>query len=517
MENYMKQKAQKINDRDAYRKVTEACRRQKDGATVADIVGRTSLPLVAVKELIPKVADEYSARLQVTESGEILYSFPRGFKSKYRGAGVFMRNLFEKIGKGVKIVSSWLFKVWIMVMLIGYFALFMLLALAALVISMGGGSSNSSDSRSNRGGGLYFASSIFNLIMRIWFYSELTKSLDPSYYGSKQQRPKSHPLHKAIFSFVFGDGDPNADWENREKQAVIAYIQANRGVISLPEFIMLTGKKQLDAEEAITAYCAEFGGSPEATDDGTVIYRFDELLVRVDTRDRSFGGSSPVKLLEKFSANKPAMNTWFCVINGVNVIFGGYYLYNALTTGAVGIATSIARNGERISRFVSQATEEAASYLYGITYALLTGISSNPLPVITVGLGVVPLLFSLLFWVIPALRAGNVKKRNEAVKVENLRKIAFARVWSSPRNVQTTDIAANTPEAQPANLANAQDKLIKEIGTYSRPEVSIGETGAALYSFPELEREKRSLQTYRNGVTVESVGGTVFDTDSKQN
>jgi hypothetical protein len=507
----------KIDDRVAYRKITEACKKQKTGATVADIVGRTGLPLVAVKDLMPKVADEYSARLQVTESGEILYSFPRGFRSKYRGAGVFMKNLLEKIGKGVTIISSWLFKVWIMVMLIGYFALFMLLALAALVISMGGGS-NSSGSRSDRGGGgLYFASGIFNFIMRIWFYSELTKSLDPSYYGSRRRRPNSRPLHKAIFSFVFGDGNPNADWETKEKQAVIACLQANKGVISLPEFIMLTGKKQPEAEEAISAYCAEFGGSPEATDDGTIIYRFDELLARFDVRDHSFGGSSPMKLPERFSANKTGMNTWFCIINGVNVLFGGYYLYNALNTGVVGIVTAIARNGEKVSHFVSHATGEAASYLYGITYALLTGVSSNPLPVITIGLGVVPLVFSALFWLIPALRARKVKKGNEAVAIENLRKIAFSRVWSFPYNVRSADIAAaNTPEAHPANLEKARYKLIKEIGAYSRPDVSVSETGETLYSFPELQREKRALQKYRAGVTVRGLGGTVFDTDSSQ-
>ncbi|MDR1072768.1 MAG: hypothetical protein LBL45_03740 [Treponema sp.] len=515
----MKRNMWKINDKAAYREIAEACKKQKGGATgvtVADIVGRTGLPLVAVKDLMPKVADEYSARLQVTESGEILYSFPRGFKSKYRGLGVFMKNLFEKIGKGVTMVSSWFFKVWIMVMLIGYFALFMLLALAALVISIGGGSSNSSDSRSGRGGGLYLASGIFNFIMRIWFYSELTKSLDPYYYGSKQRRPKSRPLHKAIFSFVFGDGNPSADWETREKQAVIAYLQANKGVISLPEFIMLTGKKRSDAEEAVSAYCAEFGGSPEATDDGTVVYRFDELLARFDVRDRSFGGSSPIKPLERFSANKTGMNAWFCIINGVNALFGGYYLYNALNTGAVGIVTAIARNGEKVSHFVSRATGEAASYLYGVTYALLTGVSANPLPVITIGLGVVPLVFSALFWLIPALRARKVKKGNEATAIENLRKIAFSRVWSSPRNVRSTDIAAvNTPEACPANLEKAQDKLIKEIGAYSQPDVSVGETtGETLYSFPELDREKRALQTYRAGVAVQGLGGTVFDTDS---
>jgi hypothetical protein len=144
---------------------------------------------------------------------------------------------------------------------------------------------------------------------------------------------------------------------------------------------------------------------------------------------------------------------------------------------------------------------------------LFTGVTENPLPAISVGLGVVPLVFSALFWLIPAIRYGNVKKRNEAVKFENLRKIAFGRVWSSPRNVQSTDIAAaNTPEAQPANLAKAQDKLVKEIGAYSQPDVSIGGAGATLYTFPDLEREKQALQKYRAGVEVKGLGATVFDT-----
>ena len=183
---------------------------------------------------------------------------------------MFWRNFWGKAGGAVKAAASFLFKIWIMVMLIGYFALFMLIALAALVLSLGGGSSNSSSRSDRGGGGLYLAGSIFNMIIRIWFYSELAKAMDPRYAG-RQARPKGRPLHKAIFSFVFGDGDPNADFETKTKQAVIAYIQANKGVISLPEFIILTGLKPAEAQPAIASYCAEFGGSPEATDDGTVV------------------------------------------------------------------------------------------------------------------------------------------------------------------------------------------------------------------------------------------------------
>jgi hypothetical protein len=58
-------------DRPAYEKIVGALRRQPKGATVADIVARTALPLETVRDLIPAAADEYSGRLVVTESGEI--------------------------------------------------------------------------------------------------------------------------------------------------------------------------------------------------------------------------------------------------------------------------------------------------------------------------------------------------------------------------------------------------------------------------------------------------------------
>jgi hypothetical protein len=203
------------------------------------------------------------------------------------------------------------------------------------------------------------------------------------------------------------------------------------------------------------------------------------------------------------------MNAWFCVLNGVNTLFGGYFLYNALTAGEI-----ISRRIGEHYRFFSKITGEAASYLYAFTYALLSGLAENPLMVITVGLGLVPLAFSLLFWLIPLVRSRKVKKRNETVKFENLRKIAFSHVWESPRNVKSGDFTANTAEAQPVNMAKAQDKLIKEIGVYSQPDVSVDATGAALYTFPEIEREKIALKTYRTSMRNADLGRAVFDSDS---
>jgi hypothetical protein len=489
-------------DREAYTKVVDIFRRQRKGATVADITAKSGLPLQTVRELVPRAADEYSARLEVTESGEILYSFPRSFTSKYRGFKAVLGRFLEKSGKLFKIVSTWLFKVWIMVMLVGYFVLFMLIALATLMLSVAASSAsnNNRSSRRDSGGGFFFASSIFDVIIRIWFYSELTKSLDGGRYrGNFRKAPKGRPLYKAIFSFVFGDGDPNAGWTEKENQSVIAYIQAHRGVISLPEYMALTGKAPAEAEEGIIVFCTEFNGSPEATGDGTIVYRFDDLLRRADTGNRSFPDlSAPIKRLFSFSSNPKKLNGWFALINGVNLGFGGYFLFNTLKSGQI----------------LTQAHFNAASYLYGAAYLLFSQIVSNPLPLLIVGLGFVPLAFSLCFWLIPSFRFLGIKKRNEKLKLENLRKDAFRRIWDNPLSVAEKDISPQAPECRPGNLAAAREQVIKELGSYAVPDVTVGDAGT-IYVFKELDREKAALENYRAAVDAgdSALGKTVFDSE----
>jgi hypothetical protein len=491
-------------DRAAYEKLVGALRRQPKGATVADIVARTALPLETVRELIPSVADEYSGRLEVTESGEIRYSFPHGFTSKYRGFRAGLRRAAAAFTRGLKTGASWTFKVWIMVMLVGYFVFFMLLAVAALALSVAASFQSNSNSRSSKGnGGLLLASSLFNTIIRIWFYSELLNA-DRRYYRGYRNapaKPKGKPLYKAIFSFVFGDGDPNARWDEQEKKAVIAYIQGNRGVITVPELAMISGLTPGEAEERITAYCAEFGGSPEVTDDGTVVYRFDGLLLRADRQDRVFQGlSGPIKRLMAFSSNPKKLNGWFAVINGVNLAFGGYFLFNALKSGHI----------------LTQAHFAASSWLYGVSYVLLSNFIANPLPLITVVLGWIPLIFSFIFWAIPVLRFFGLKKDNDLIRLENFRKEGYGRIWRSPLKVNPGEIQPKAAECTPSNLEAARDRVIKEFGAYSIPEAALDETGATIYSFTELAREKQALAKYRSGIdaSASDLGKTVFDSEA---
>ncbi|MDR2343777.1 MAG: hypothetical protein LBD86_04510 [Spirochaetaceae bacterium] len=485
----MEQKKRKINDAEAYRAISGVFKKRRKGMTVADMVAKTALPIETVRGLINDVADEYSARISVSESGEILYSFPSGFTSRYRGFRVLAGRALGKIGRALAMIGTGLFKAWIMIMLVGYFVLFMLIALAALVLSAAASnSSNSNNRRNNSGGGLVFVSGIFDFIIRIWFYSELTKSLDRrryGVYGRPEPRPKGKPLYKAIFSFVFGDGDPNAAIETRERQAVIAYIQANKGLISLPEFMILTGTGGNEADSLVSAYCSEYGGMPEATEDGTVVYRFDALLLQADRAGPSPGGfSTPLKLPEKFSQNKTKMNIWFCIINSVNLIFGSYFFVNAMNSGHI----------------LTERHFSAASFLYARTYVMTGHFIANPLPFISIGLGVVPLVFSLFFWLIPLARYALLKKNNEKIKLENLRKNAFMFIWDNPSAVKPGDINPAQKECRPKNMDTARERVIKDMCQYSVPDVSVNEAGETVYSFNELKREKDALAKCRSGV-----------------
>ena len=474
----------------SYNKIVSALKKRKKGATVADITAVTALPLTVVDELLPKAADEYSGHLQVTQSGEILYTFPNGFSSRYRGIGAVMGKAADGFFRGIKAAGVFLFKVWIMLMLVGYFVLFVAIAVAAVVLSVVAQSRSSG----NRRGGANFGPSLFGMMWRIWFVREITR---PRYghYGHApvtQKKETGLPMHKAVFSFVFGEGDPNKNWEEQKDKAVITYIQANNGVISLPEYMALSGLNSKESEEAILSFCVRFGGSPEVCGTG-IVYRFDKLLSGADTKKYS-ELSPPVKRLKKFSGNTKTKNTWLVVINAVNLIFGSYFLYHSFNTAL------------QITEFTS--------YLYAFVVVPLQMLEINPLFITSIVLGIVPLVFSIFFWLIPGIRLFMENKQNELIKLSNYKSFCFSKIWASPLNVKPNSIVSYTiPECRPKNLNAASDRVIKELGVYSNPDVEIDSKEHVLYSFKGLESEKRALEQYRKSLDPKraELGSTVFD------
>ena len=120
---------------------------------------------------------------------------------------------------------------------------------------------------------MFITGQLLNTIFRIGSDSELFMTPEQRVARSGRRKER-RPLYKAIYSFIFGDGDPDAGWDTVEKKAFVAFAQANKDIVTMPEFMALTGLGPLQAEERINRFLYEFEGSPEVTDGGGIYYFF---------------------------------------------------------------------------------------------------------------------------------------------------------------------------------------------------------------------------------------------------
>lgn len=489
-------------------RLVDAFRRRRGEATTADLVALTGLPLERVKEELPAVSDEYGARMRVTESGEILWSFPRGFRSRYRGLGPSLGRFWKAFKKGAVETGKFLFKAWIVLMLVGYFVLFLLLALLAFVASIAAQSSGRD--RNDRGGGLgglFLTGRLLETFINIWFYSELFKDPRQRAWESDQRsrrRRERRPLHHAVFSFVFGEPDPNANWDEVERRAVVAWLQAHKGLISMPEFRALTGLAPVEAEDRITVYLRDYGGEPEVSDNGTLLFRFPELLRRVDRADRTMGDTSPLKRIRPFSSNKGRANFWFGAVNLVNLLFGGYFLSGALSAHPL---LPVIYGSRFATRIVTTGGWDAFWLFVHQLFGKFLGVA-DPTPFMGLALGAVPTAFAVFFYAIPALRRLRWKAECERVKEGNLRRVLYRAVLDRPLGFRPELVEPAIAEATPAD-SKTKDRLVVELaaaeGGEPQPDGS--------FSWKGIELAKRDAEAARAAVGAEasSLGKTVFD------
>jgi hypothetical protein len=92
---------------------------------------------------------------------------------------------------------------------------------------------------------------------------------------------------EAIFSFLFGDGNPNEDLEEKRWQTIGTLIRNQGGAIAAeqvaPYLDNVTSSNQ-ETEDYILPVLARFNGYPQVSDQGDLIYYFPELQVTAKKR-----------------------------------------------------------------------------------------------------------------------------------------------------------------------------------------------------------------------------------------
>lgn len=258
--------------------------------TVGDVASQTGLSLVDARHEIQGLAQAAEGHLQVSEGGEIAYAFDPNFRSilarKARRSKleVYRRWIWGAFLYGLKISFGIILVVSIVLALI---------VIAILIAASSQNGDRRKGSRSGRGyGGEYFSGP------NIWLWGNpffgrrrrSTRRRASTRSGSSGEDAQLNFL-EAVYSFLFGDGDPNEDLEEQQDRAIASRIVANGGVLAVEEvlpYLQAPPREQplddelADFEDLMLPVLVKYDGFPEVSDRGDIVYRFPELQVTAD-------------------------------------------------------------------------------------------------------------------------------------------------------------------------------------------------------------------------------------------
>jgi flagellar basal body-associated protein FliL len=249
--------------------------------TIGDVATQAGLELNVTQQGLLALASEAGGHLQVTDSGDILYQFPKNFRTILRNRfwRLRLQELWQKIWGALFYLIRISFGVILIISIIVMF-----LAIVAILIAVNSKDSDSNSGGDRDGGGFFFfPTDIF------WIFNP---SPDYNRYESRAGHGKSSSARsmnflEAIFSFLFGDGNPNEDLEEKRWQTIGTLIRNQGGAIAAeqvaPYLDNVTSSNQ-ETEDYILPVLARFNGYPQVSDQGDLIYYFPELQVTAKKR-----------------------------------------------------------------------------------------------------------------------------------------------------------------------------------------------------------------------------------------
>jgi hypothetical protein len=260
----------------------KAIERLDHRVTIGDVAAEAGLPLHDAHQGILALASEVQGHLQVSETGEIAYVFPKNIQ------GILLSKSWKRRWQAtwdkVWRILFYLIRISFGVVLILSLVL-IVLAIIALSIAATAASQQSDDRRDSRsGGGMIF-------IPRMWFGPDLFRVFDyraPRQLSTPPSTDAKMNFLEAIFSFLFGDGNPNADLKERCWQSIATVVKAIGGVVvaeQIAPFLSDLGQGwSQDFEDYMIPVLSRFNGVPQVSPEGGIVYQFPELQVTAKER-----------------------------------------------------------------------------------------------------------------------------------------------------------------------------------------------------------------------------------------
>ena len=251
-----------------------------------------------------------------------------------------------------------------------------------------------------------------------------------------------------------------------QTRAFADIVTKSGGVTSLGEYSGLSAESPERAGEQLLGWCSRFEGRVDVDDEGTVLYCFDALL------ERNSVSRTPAWPEEKervWSTNRKSLNRAFILINGVNLVFGSYFVWQHLHFAAGGLPGSL-------------------SFLYQVTLSLVAALPAA-IPLLYIALGLVPLAFSLLFWLIPLFRYRTLSRFNRTLREKRKEDTLERAIWTAAQGEKALKVHRDAD--------SATRRILARMAALGETESHTDEEGHSLWRFKTLEREARALEKAR--------------------
>ena len=453
--------------------ILASLRRLRGRATVGDVAADTGLTNDAARRGLKTLLESHRGHLAVSDSGELLYEFdPRLIE---RGTEPLLARLSRSAGR----LLRGAFKAWIVVMLVGYFIVFVVLVLAALFASQRGGDSRGGWSRGRRHGPLPMPN------FWIWYLIWSPRwRIGRPYYGHRWERTLDKedrvPFYKKVFAFVFGPDRPQPTQRQLDR-STIRLIRSRAGVLTTADLLEHTALPYPEAEAEMGRLLGAYDGEAAVSPDGELAYAFPSLMTSAHA-ERQPRPPNPAWLrLERdleMTGNTVGANAAIAGMNGFTLLAGAtapWFIFPRLGIGGT------------------------AAFI---------------------GLVLVPVVFSVLFFGIPLARMVGVKLENRRRHERNVRRVLLGLVYE--RTLERRG-SLGVEEAHRHVASRLQDRKVErsqvervlhDLAAELNAEVAADETGTLRFSFPELRREVLAGEAMRRKLRLDerTLGPVVFST-----
>lgn len=395
-------------------KLMDAVEKLDYRVTIADIASKLGLRVDQAEKELLVLAAETGGNFQVAETGDLVYVFPKNFQAMLRAKYLKLRLMAA--GKQAWRVMFYLIRLSVGVVLILLIVAIVIAIIAAMIAIMTSSKDSNNRGDSNRGdsrGGLGVPSIDFFYMPNFgrWFSPNYDsydsdrynhhdygashyQRRDRGAYSSSQQSGSDLNFFEVFFSFLFGDGIPNRDLEERRWSAIAATIRNNGGAVTaemIAPYLDDLGNQDERQEEAyMLPVMVRFDGRPEFTADGDIIYVFPQMQATASSKPQ------PVAVYLK-------EDLW---------------QFSRASSGQLWMA-----GGFGVALFVLS--------------LVLLGLLQDPavnLPAIVHVLPLTGLGYSVLYLAIPAIRYGWLRWRNGLIAERNRKRQNRAMVVNQPSN-----------------------------------------------------------------------------------